>query len=105
MSVRYARCVDLLDDLYTGLADATYQRRLKRWAAPDRQWDRGKVSGSTSGRATKMSGSGVRDGRRHLRGARGRRAGLTGHACFEWAGRLRSPRVGARSPLRVRPTA
>jgi DNA replication protein DnaC len=35
MSVRYARCVDLLDDLYSGLADATYQRRLKRWAAPD----------------------------------------------------------------------
>lgn len=35
MSVRYARCVDLLDDLYAGLADATYQRRLKRWAAPD----------------------------------------------------------------------
>jgi len=35
MSVRYARCVDLLDDLYAGLADASYQRRLKRWAAPD----------------------------------------------------------------------
>jgi DNA replication protein DnaC len=35
LSVRYARCVDLLDDLYAGLADATYQRRLKRWAAPD----------------------------------------------------------------------
>ena len=35
MSVRYARCVDLLDDLYAGLADATYERRLKRWAAPD----------------------------------------------------------------------
>jgi DNA replication protein DnaC len=35
MSVRYARCVDLLDDLFAGLADATYQRRLKRWAAPD----------------------------------------------------------------------
>lgn len=35
MSVRYARCVDLLDDLYSGLADATYPRRLKRWAAPD----------------------------------------------------------------------
>ncbi len=35
MSVRYARCVDLLDDLYAGLADATYQRRLKRWAAHD----------------------------------------------------------------------
>jgi DNA replication protein DnaC len=35
MHVRYARCVDLLDDLYAGLADATYPRRLKRWAAPD----------------------------------------------------------------------
>jgi len=35
MSVRYARCVDLLDDLYAGLADGTYPRRLKRWAAPD----------------------------------------------------------------------
>lgn len=35
LSVRYSRCVDLLDDLYAGLADATYERRLKRWAAPD----------------------------------------------------------------------
>jgi DNA replication protein DnaC len=35
MSVRYARCVDLLDDLYAGLADATYPHRLKRWSAPD----------------------------------------------------------------------
>ncbi len=35
MSVRYARCVDLLDDLYAGLADATYAQRLKRWAACD----------------------------------------------------------------------
>jgi hypothetical protein len=35
MSVRYDRCVDLLDDLYAGLADATYSQRLKRWAAPD----------------------------------------------------------------------
>ena len=35
LSVRYARCVDLLDDLYAGLADATYPQRLKRWAAPD----------------------------------------------------------------------
>jgi DNA replication protein DnaC len=34
-SVRYARCVDLLDDLYAGLADTTYPARLKRWAAPD----------------------------------------------------------------------
>ena len=35
MAVRYARCVDLLDDLYAGLADDTYPRRLRRWAAPD----------------------------------------------------------------------
>ncbi len=32
--VRYARCVDLLDDLYAGLADGSYPARLKRWAAP-----------------------------------------------------------------------
>ena len=30
--VRYARCVDLLDDLYAGLADGTYDQRLARWA-------------------------------------------------------------------------
>jgi len=35
LSVRYARCVDLLDDLYAGLADSTYTQRLKRWAAPE----------------------------------------------------------------------
>ena len=35
LSVRYARCVDLLDDLYAGLADSTYAQRLKRWAAPE----------------------------------------------------------------------
>ena len=35
LRVRYARCVDLLDDLYAGLADGTYPRRLKRWAAPE----------------------------------------------------------------------
>jgi DNA replication protein DnaC len=35
MYVRYTRCVDLLDDLYAGLADNTYPIRLKRWAAPD----------------------------------------------------------------------
>ena len=33
--VRYARCVDLLDDLHAGLADGTYARRLKAWARPD----------------------------------------------------------------------
>jgi DNA replication protein DnaC len=35
ISLRYARCVDLLDDLYAGLADNTYARRLKAWARPD----------------------------------------------------------------------
>lgn len=35
ISLRYARCVDLLDDLYAGLADNTYTRRLKAWARPD----------------------------------------------------------------------
>jgi DNA replication protein DnaC len=33
--MRYARCVDLLDDLHAGLADGTYVQRLKRWARPD----------------------------------------------------------------------
>jgi len=32
--MRYARCVDLLDDLHAGLADGTYPRRLKGWARP-----------------------------------------------------------------------
>jgi DNA replication protein DnaC len=32
--LRYARCVDLLDDLHAGLADGTYARRLKAWARP-----------------------------------------------------------------------
>jgi DNA replication protein DnaC len=32
--VRYARCVDLIDDLYAGLADGSYQRRMKRWCRP-----------------------------------------------------------------------
>lgn len=35
LPVRYARCVDLLDDLHAGLADGTYARRLKAWARPD----------------------------------------------------------------------
>ena len=35
ISMRYARCVDLLDDLHAGLADNTYTRRLKAWARPD----------------------------------------------------------------------
>jgi DNA replication protein DnaC len=32
--VRYARCVDLVDDLYAGLADGSYQRRMKKWCRP-----------------------------------------------------------------------
>jgi DNA replication protein DnaC len=35
LSIRYARCVDLLDDLYAGLADNTYARRLHAWARPE----------------------------------------------------------------------
>jgi len=35
IKMRYARCVDLLDDLHAGLADGTYARRLKGWARPD----------------------------------------------------------------------
>jgi DNA replication protein DnaC len=30
--VRYTRCVDLIDDLYAGLADRTFDVRLRRWA-------------------------------------------------------------------------
>jgi len=33
-SVRYARAVDLLNDLYAGLADGTYLQKLKRWSTP-----------------------------------------------------------------------
>jgi DNA replication protein DnaC len=32
--VRYSRCVDLIDDLYAGLADGSYERRMKRWCRP-----------------------------------------------------------------------
>jgi DNA replication protein DnaC len=35
VSMRYARCVDLLADLHAGLADDTYPRRLKAWVRPD----------------------------------------------------------------------
>ena len=35
LRVRYARCVDLLDDLHAGLADGTYPRRLRAWCTPD----------------------------------------------------------------------
>jgi DNA replication protein DnaC len=31
IAVRYARCVDIIDDLYAGLADGSYDRRMKRW--------------------------------------------------------------------------
>lgn len=34
MNVRYARCVDLTNDLYAGLADDSYRRRMKAWCAP-----------------------------------------------------------------------
>lgn len=33
-NVRYARCVDLVDDPYAGLADGSYERRMKRWCRP-----------------------------------------------------------------------
>jgi len=32
IQVRYTRCVDLIDDLYAGLADQTYEARQRRWA-------------------------------------------------------------------------
>ena len=32
--VRYARAVDLVDALYAGLADGTYERRMKWWCRP-----------------------------------------------------------------------
>jgi DNA replication protein DnaC len=35
LTVRYARCVDLLNDLYAGLADDTYLTRIKRWCRPE----------------------------------------------------------------------
>jgi DNA replication protein DnaC len=33
--VRYARCVDLVDALYAGLADGSYERRMRWWCRPD----------------------------------------------------------------------
>ena len=33
-AVRYARCVDLIDDLYAGLADESYERRMRKWCRP-----------------------------------------------------------------------
>lgn len=35
IAMRYARCVDLLDDLHAGLADGSYVRRFKAWARPE----------------------------------------------------------------------
>jgi DNA replication protein DnaC len=35
ISLRYARCADLLADLHAGLADNTYPLRLKAWARPE----------------------------------------------------------------------
>lgn len=35
ITMRYARCVDLLDDLNAALADGSYPKRLKAWARPD----------------------------------------------------------------------
>jgi DNA replication protein DnaC len=32
--VRYSRCVDLIDNLYAGLADGSYERRMKKWCRP-----------------------------------------------------------------------
>jgi DNA replication protein DnaC len=34
LTLRYARCVDLLDDLHAGLADTTYPQRLRAWIRP-----------------------------------------------------------------------
>jgi DNA replication protein DnaC len=34
LMVRYSRCVDLIDDLYKGLADGSYERRMRRWCRP-----------------------------------------------------------------------
>jgi DNA replication protein DnaC len=35
IGIRYARCVDLLDDLHAGLADGSYPQRFKLWARPE----------------------------------------------------------------------
>lgn len=32
--VRYTRCVDLIDNLYAGLADGSYERRMRSWCRP-----------------------------------------------------------------------
>lgn len=33
-TVRYSRCVDLISHLYAGLADGSYERRMKSWCRP-----------------------------------------------------------------------
>ena len=33
--VRYSSCVDLINDLFAGLADGSYERRMKKWCRPD----------------------------------------------------------------------
>jgi len=35
MRVRYARCVDLINDLHAGLGDDSYDRRMRRWASAE----------------------------------------------------------------------
>jgi DNA replication protein DnaC len=32
--VRYGRCVDVVNDLYAGLADGSYEQRMRRWCRP-----------------------------------------------------------------------
>lgn len=34
ITVRYSRCSDLVDDLFKGLADGSYERRMRRWCRP-----------------------------------------------------------------------
>ena len=34
LMVRYVRCVNLIDHLYAGLADGSYERRMKSWCRP-----------------------------------------------------------------------
>jgi len=33
--IRYCCCVDLIDNLYAGLADGSYERRMKKWCRPN----------------------------------------------------------------------
>jgi DNA replication protein DnaC len=34
LSVRYGRCVDIVDDLYAGIADNSFNARMRRWVSP-----------------------------------------------------------------------